>query len=265
MTGARMNALVRLRGEIERLEEGACGHVFGRAALGHAGADAALSGGLARGAMHEVFAEGGRQSAAAAGFVAGLARRVWARRPLLWVRQDFTAIECGALSMSGLVELGVDPRQIVMVRAADAEMALRVAADGFACDALGSVVLEVWSEVRALDLVASRKLALAARSSGVTGLVLRLAATPSPSTAETRWVVRAARSPPEGSGCVWGAPVLDVELVRNRHGPTGQWLMEWKCDECLFREPAAHSQPVAAASAHRSYQARVVAPGRRAG
>lgn len=265
MTGACMNTLASLRGEIERLEEGACGHAFGRAALGHAGADGALSGGLARGAMHEVFAEGGRQSAAAAGFVAGLARRVSARRPLLWVRQDFTAIECGALSMSGLAELGIDPRQVVTVHAADAETALRVAADGFACDALGSVVLEVWGEVHALGLVASRKLTLAARSSGVTGLVLRLAATPSPSTAETRWIVRAARSPPDDAWRVWGAPMLDVQLVRNRHGPTGQWLMEWKCDECLFREPATHSQPVAATSADRPYQARVVAPGRRAG
>ena len=40
-------------------------------ALGHAEADATLQGGLALGAVHEVFAEG-RQSAAATGFVAGL-------------------------------------------------------------------------------------------------------------------------------------------------------------------------------------------------
>ena len=45
-----------------------------RVALGHAEADATLQGGLALGAMHEVFAEAARQSAAATGFVAGLAR-----------------------------------------------------------------------------------------------------------------------------------------------------------------------------------------------
>ena len=45
-----------------------------RVALGHADADATLQGGLALGAVHEVFAEG-RQSAAATGFVAGLAGR----------------------------------------------------------------------------------------------------------------------------------------------------------------------------------------------
>ena len=125
-------------------------------------------GGLAIAAMHEVFAEG-RQSAAATGFVAGLAGRAAARRPLVWVRQDFTEIESGALSMSGLAELGLDPRLLVTVRAADVDTALRTAADALACDALGAVVLEVWGEARQLDLVASRKLTLAAQASGVTG------------------------------------------------------------------------------------------------
>ena len=82
------------------------------------------------------------------------------------------------------------------VRAADVDTALRTAADALACDALGAVVLEVWGQARQLDLVASRKLTLAAQASGVTGLVLRMAAEPAPSTAETRWIVRAAHSPP---------------------------------------------------------------------
>ena len=85
---------------------------------------------------------------------------------------------------------------VVTVRAADVESALRTAADALACDALGAVVLEVWGEARQLDLVASRKLTLAAQASGVTGLLLRMAAQPLPSTAETRWIVRAAHSPP---------------------------------------------------------------------
>ena len=56
------------------------------------------------------------------------------------------------------------------MRAADVDTALRTAADALACDALGAVVLEVWGEARQLDLVASRKLTLAAQASGVTGL-----------------------------------------------------------------------------------------------
>ena len=276
MTGARTNTLATLRRSIERIESHSDAYTPGRVALGHADADAALQGGLAVGAMHEVFTDAGRQSAAATGFVAGLAGRVAARRPLVWVRQDFTEIESGALSMSGLAELGLDPRLLVTVRAADVDTALRTAADALACDALGAVVLEVWGQARQLDLVASRKLTLAAQASGVTGLLLRLAAKPQPSTAETRWIVRAAHSPPAPSqmpaaplrpaalGSAWGAPVFDAQLVRNRHGPVGRWIMEWKCDECLFSKPAAYPQPVAAAPAHRPHQTPARARQRRA-
>jgi protein ImuA len=276
MTTARTSTLATLRGSIERIEAHADGMAPGRVALGHAEADATLQGGLALAAVHEVFAEG-RQSAAATGFIAGLAGRVGlaggvglagragARRPLVWVRQDFTEIESGALSMSGLAELGLDPRCVVTVRAADVEAALRTAADALACDAVGVVVLEVWGPARQLDLVASRKLTLAAQASGVTGLLLRVAAEPLPSTAETRWIVRAAHSPPSGPLSAWGAPVFDAQLVRNRHGPVGRWIMEWKCDECLFAKPAAVSQPVAATPAHRPYQTPARARQRRAG
>lgn len=256
MTSARKSMIASLRGAIGRVEGEA--DALERVTLGYADADATLQGGLVRGALHEVFAESGRYVAAATGFIAGLAHRLAGRRPLVWVGQDFAEIECGVLSMSGLNELGFDPRLLVTVRAADAETALRAASDALACDALGAVVLDVWGEVRVLDLVASRKLTLTARTTNVACLVLRTAAAPSASTAETRWVVRAA---PSLAGTeAWGAPVFDAQLVRNRHGQTGRWIMEWKCNEglfreCFFRQPAAYSQPVAAAIADRSFEA----------
>ena len=258
MTSARLSTLAHLRGRIERIESASESASEAQAprriALGHASADAMLKGGLSKAAVHEVFCEG-HQSASATGFIAGLAGRVTSRRPLVWVRQDFSEIESGALSMSGLCELGLDPRLVVTVRASDIDSALRTTADALACDALGAVVMEVWGDARQLDLVASRKLTLAAQGSGVTALLLRLAATPIPSTAETRWIVRAAHSPPGSVWSAWGAPVFDAQLVRNRHGPVGRWIMEWKFDECLFSEPSAYPQPVAAAPAHRSHQA----------
>jgi protein ImuA len=254
MSTARTHTLANLRGSIERIETHGDTPDLNKVALGHAAADSVLQGGLAVAAVHEVFAEG-HQSATATGFVAGLAGRVSPRRPLVWVRQDFSEIESGALSMSGLCELGLDPRLLVTVRAPDTDAALLTAADALACDALGAVVLEVWGEARQLDLVASRKLTLAAQASGVTALLLRVAAAPMPSTAETRWIVRAAHSPPAPSWAAWGAPVFDAQLVRNRHGPVGRWFMEWKCDECLFSKPAAYSESVAAAPAHRPHQA----------
>jgi protein ImuA len=264
MISARTNTLANLRGRIERLEAPGDTHALNRIALGHATADAMLQGGLAIGALHEVFAAG-RQSGVATGFIAGLAGRVTARRPLVWVRQDFSDLESGALSMNGLAELGLDPRRLVTVRAPDADNALRTAADALACDAVGAVVLEVWGEARQLDLVASRKLTLTAQASGVTCLVLRVAAEPQPSTAETRWIVRAAHSSPGAVWTAWGTPMFDAQLIRNRHGQVGQWIMEWKCDECLFSEPAAYPQPVAATPAHRPHQAAVHLQQRRAG
>ena len=251
---ARTTTLAALRGRIERLDAAHESHALNRIALGHASMDATLRGGLATGAMHEVVSEG-HQRGAATGLVAGFAARLAARRPLVWVRQDFSEIESGALSMNGLAELGLDPRRLVSVRAIDVDHALRSAADALGCDAVGAVVLEIWGEARQLDLVASRKLTLSAQASGVSCLVLRVAAEPRPSTAETRWIVQAARSPPAPVWSAWGAPVFDAQLVRNRHGPLGRWIMEWKCDECLFSEPAAHPQPVAAAPAHRSHPA----------
>src|SRR5262249_19202021 len=132
-----------LRNTIERIETHEAAYDRRKVALGHADADACLQGGLALGVMHEVFAEAGRQSAVATGFIAGLAGRVAAQRPLVWIRQDFSDVEAGAISMSGLSELGLDPRRLVTVRAVDVEQALRTASDALACDAVGAVVLEV--------------------------------------------------------------------------------------------------------------------------
>jgi protein ImuA len=264
MNGARMSTLASLRGSIERIETSSDVHGLSKVALGHKAADAMLCGGLALAAVHEVFAEG-HQGAAATGFLAAIAGRIASRKPLVWVRQDFAEVESGALSPSGLAELGLDPRLLVTVRAADVEAALRTTADALACDALGAVVLETFGEARQLDLVASRKLTLAAQSSGVTALLLRVGAYPAPSTAETRWIVRAAHSPPSAPWSAWGAPVFDAQLVRNRHGPIGQWIMEWKCDECQFREPAAYPQPVAATPAHRPHPTAIGELRRRAG
>jgi protein ImuA len=255
MTGARMSTLATLRKNVARLEAGEGAQDQHRVALGHGEADATLQGGLATGALHEVFAAAGRQSAAATGFVFGLAGCVSARRPVVLIRQDFAERESGALCPRGLAELGLDPRLMVTVRAPDVETALRTAADALACDALGAVVLELWGDTPKLDLVGSRKLTLAAQASGVTALVLRISAEPTPSTAETRWIVRTAPSLAGPAWSAWGAPRFDAELIRNRHGQTGRWIMEWTCDGNRFSQPAADSQPVAAAPADRPHQA----------
>ena len=262
MSTARISTLASLRGSIERIEAAPSGATaLHRVALGHASADATLRGGLAMAAMHEVFAEG-RESAAATGFIAGLARRIAPRRPLVWVRQDFSEIESGALSMSGLAELGLDPRLLVTVRATDVDHALRTSRGRAGLRSrLGAVVLEVWGpSARQFDLVASRKLTLAAQASGRRpALLLRVAAEPvSRRAAETRWIVcaRRTRRRRHSAGAHGARRLFDAQLVPLPScGPVGRWIMEWKCDECLFGKPAAYPQPVAAAPAYRPHQA----------
>lgn len=263
--GARTDTLARLQSELARLENSVA-TVSSRVPLGHDAVDRLLKGGLPQGVLHEVYGGDGRQHAAATGFVLGLVHRLTANaRTALWVRQDFAVQEAGELSMSGFAEFGFDPRRLIVVHAANAEIALRVTADALACNALGAVVTETCGDVRVFDLAASRRLTLAAAQSRVTSLMLRFNARIQPSTAETRWIVRAAHSPPTAAWEAWGAPVLDVEIARNRHGPTGRWIMKWICDDARFgdgavgepissqksvRTSAAHSQPAVAAPFH---------------
>ena len=210
------------------------------APLGHAGADEALRGGLMRGGLHEVFAADG------GGFALGLARRAAGPKRLLWIVQDFSDLENGQVSATGIAEFGIDPAMLLLMRAASAVDALRAGADALTCAALGAVIIEVPGQPKVLDLTASRRLVLGAQAKGVTAILLRPQALPEPSAAQTRWLVKSARS----AACDdWGRPRFDAELHRNRSGETGRWMMEWCCDDGAFAESferAAHPGAVAA-------------------
>src|SRR5262245_13593351 len=86
----------------------------GRIGLGVPGLDEVLNGGLARAALHEVYAAEVADLAAATGFALGLALRAGeaegeaTSRTILWARQDFVDAEAGRLHAPGLNELGLD-------------------------------------------------------------------------------------------------------------------------------------------------------------
>jgi protein ImuA len=219
-----------------------------RIPLGHAAVDLCLKGGLKRGVLHEVFAVIGHE-AAATGFTAGLAARAAATRHLLWIRQDFSAREYGELSATGFLELGLDPARLLMLCVADAADGLRAATDALSCAALGAVVIEIPGAPKILDLVTSRRLTLASAQKNVTAFLLRFGSLPAASSAETRWLVRAGFLPAQNEN--WGHPVFAADLIRNRHGQTGQWVMEWNCDDGVFQNPAANSGVMVSASSNR--------------
>src|ERR1700761_8670529 len=186
--------------------------------LGFAPADKELKGGIQRGTFHEIFAATGHE-ASATGFTAGLAHRVAGKKKILWIRQDYSALEFGELSATGFLELGLDPSRILLVCTAHADDAIKAASDALTCSALGAIVIELPGDPKILDLVTSRRLTLAASQKNVTAILLRFGAKLQDSTAETRWLIRTRASPCEEEN--WGQPVFETELVRNRHGRTG--------------------------------------------
>ena len=216
-----------------------------RTPLGHGEADLCLSGGLQHGVLHEVFAVIGHE-ATATGFAAGLAARIAADKQSLWIRQDFSALEFGELSATGLLEFGFDPARMLLLCVANASDGLRAANDALSCAALGAVVIEIPGNPKILDLVASRRLTLAATKKSVTALLLRFGAQPDANSAETRWLVRSAASPKGKED--WGYPIFEVDLVRNRHGKTGHWFMEWNCDERVFQNATTDHRAMVSAS-----------------
>jgi protein ImuA len=213
--------------------------------LGHAKVDKVLGGGLLRGALHEIFAEGA--GGPAIGFAAALALALAGRKPLFWIASDFAMLEYGGLCAGGFAELGGDPARLVLLRLSHLRDALKAAGDILSCPHVGALVIETIGASKSLDLTASRRLTLAANAHNVPALFLRLGAVPQPSAAETRWLIGPASSAP---WLDWGAPRFAARLLRNRHGGLGQWEMEWDHDRTNFRAPgnAADHGALAAAS-----------------
>jgi protein ImuA len=228
-------------------------------ALGHREADAHLGGGLMRAALHEVYAASDPDGVAASGFAAALAARAGGRAPLVWIRHDLAACEWGEIFAPGLVEWGLNPDRLVIVKVAHAADTLKAANEALNCAALGAVIIESAGQSSVYDLTASRRLVLAAES-GVTAIALRLGVKPKPSAAMTRWLVRAAPSHTKFAGYL-GQPRFDAALVRSRNGAQGRWIMEWDSNAYLFRDQhhadsaaAAPARPLPAAASHRPYQ-----------
>lgn len=228
--------LETLREEVARLERGSSPAAAERFTTGSQAMDAALGGGIARGALHEIFAEGLSSEPAAAAFALALALRAPGRRPILWVRQDFVGLEMGEIYAPGLAELGLSPDRLILVRARDGPAVLRAGEEAARCPPLGAVIVEPWGNPKALDLPASRRLSLAAARSGLPLFMVRAGGTPTPSAAATRWSIRAAPSRPLLADAP-GHPCFTADLLRDRTGAAGRgWTMEWNRDRLAFTD-----------------------------
>ncbi|MFZ4688917.1 MAG: ImuA family protein [Polymorphobacter sp.] len=245
-----MSRPLPLPAALAAFEPGLAGADGPRFTLGHDVTDARLGGGLAVAALHELYAAREDDAAATAGFALLLALRCGRDGPLVWLREDKARMN-GRLYGLGLAELGFDPGRLVLVQATDTLSVLRAAAEAVQCVAVGGVVIEPWGKAAAVDLTATRRLALAAARSGVLTLLLR-SGDASPSAANSRWQVAAAPSQALPANAP-GLPAFDVTLLRHRGGVAGfSTRLEWDRDRRAFGTalpgvaPAAVAQRTAA-------------------
>jgi len=216
--------LAGLRARVRGLEGGGGGEDGRVLALGVAGLDTHLpGGGLALGCLHEIAGAAPGDDGAAVGFAAALLGRLAAGGGrVVWLsrRRD--------LYPPGLAELGLAPGPLIVVAVRRDRDALWAMEEALRCRRLAAVL----GEVEELDLVASRRLQLAAEALGVTGLLLRPPAPPpAASAAVTRWRLAPAPGGPAASGPGvpgLGAPRWRAELTRCRGGRPGLWLLEWR-------------------------------------
>jgi protein ImuA len=218
-------ALASLREKIRRIEAG------NRRALavlpfGLPEIDARLpGGGLRLGALHEVAGggNGAIDGAAAALFAAGIAART--KGQILWcvIRQDLFA--------PAIAQAGLAADRVIYVEAGDDKTVLACFEEGLRHSGLGGVV----AEIGRLSMTNSRRLQLAAESSGVIGIALRrwrrqsdTADFGQPTAAATRWRVSVLPSTPLPVPGV-GRARWQVELIRCRAGESADFEVE-ACD-----------------------------------
>lgn len=207
-------------------------------------------------ALHEFYADRGAEGAALCGLGLASAGGAAPSRPLLWVRQEVTDRERGAPCSTGLDAHGFASSRLILVRTRDMLATIQAGLEGARTPGLAAVMIELWGDGKVYDLTASRRLSLAAKVSGAMVLVCRLAASPVPSAADTRWQARALPSRALAAQAP-GNPTFEITLLRARSGQEGlRYCLEWDRDTRELvprslpatRAPLARSAPLSGAS-----------------
>ena len=185
-------------------------------------------GGLLLGAVHELQAAGPdvEHGAAPASFAAGILARH--PGPVVWIGRG------RGVFGHGLLRSGLDPRRIVFVDAGCT--GLQAMEEALRHPDVGGVVCELEGK---LDLVASRRLQLAAEGGSALGLLIRRSrrfddpALRLPSAATTRWRIATLPSAPALAHAPdvpgLGRPRWRLDLLRCRGGEPTSWTVG-SCD-----------------------------------
>jgi protein ImuA len=245
MAGAQApDALARLRQSIENTQHYQSDNA--PLPLGLRRADPLLGGGLARGALHEISPVATIHLGAACGFALALAALAGKAGPggreTLLIQTDMARFEAGAPYGIGLDLFGLPARRLLVLRARRPIDALFAMEEALKCRGIASVIAELPDD--SADLIATRRLSLAARDHDGLGLLLRHRSTSMPSAAMTRWEIAAAAGARDAHGGI-GMTAFQLSLVKNRRGPCGRFRVAWSHHERFFVEAA---DPVAVAA-----------------
>lgn len=192
---------------------------------------------LAQGVVHDLYATAPADAVAVNAFGLGMALKAATGRHIVWGLHDMMSQEAGRPHGPGLHEMGLSPRDLLLVRARDVQTLLAVGEEALRSPAVGAVLLSAWGEARAFSLTASRRLALAAETSGATLFLARAGAEPCPSAAETRWSIASHASEPLEGGAPGRTSFFAALQRRRGAGTTGSWIMEWDREQRTFRPP----------------------------
>ena len=242
---ADLAALRRRIAALERhpaaLDKAVAGSRAGRPwPLGIDALDGALpEGGLAPDGLHEAAGASAADGPAAAAFLAALLARhtrAGERGPVLVCQSRGGAARFGRLHGPGWRDLGLEPADLLILRARREKDVPWAMEEGLRCGALAAVL----AEAEGIPFVVSRRLALAAAEGGTPALLLRHDELGPASAAQTRWRVTAlpGRADPFDEGAP-GLPRWRLALVRARGGRPMTRDVEWNRETGDFRMAAA--------------------------
>jgi protein ImuA len=248
MAASPSSRLAALRAEIRAIERGGPARAERPAlALGLDAVDSRLAAGGLLPALHEAAAASPElgDDAAATLFLAALAARFSRAEAPPGAGQVLWAVARQDLFAPGLAQAGLTPERLLCAQCRDDAEALAVMEEGVRHGSLAAVI----GEVKRADMAATRRLQLAAEEGGTPAFLLRrwrrrdAAPLAAPSAACTRWRIGCAPSSPLPFGIEpaegLGRPRWQVELVRQRGGPSHQWLLEAPDAEARFALPPA--------------------------
>ncbi|MEZ5922491.1 MAG: hypothetical protein R3C60_14245 [Parvularculaceae bacterium] len=241
---ARSAAIEKLRARIARLEPAR------RAGL--AAIEAEPWRAAAPGALYEIAGKDWRDSAAASGYALALAGAIAKKRAgaVLFLALRHEERDAGRLYAPEKSLYGIDGGRFVFCLAGDVKALLWAAEEAARSPSTAALIIDIGKPHRLLTLSATRRLQLAAESSGATPLLLRNAEDREPSAALRRFRLSPAPSAPfPYDARAPGAPRWRVEIDRCRLGMRGDFVVEWDEERGELATPPAVHVPSPAALA----------------